>query len=808
MDENILREREILREKTIHAEGALRALREFRQAIEQGRTADIPLGRRVILQTHEALTERIQEVLAKKARGYLGKYLCHLRKIPPEITAAICLRVLLNCVFGSEGMRRLQYVLHKIGTAIESEILAIYIKEHKPEYMGVVMNQIKRECSTNIENIQRKFRTAAVDLGIENKYWKTNERYAVAKIVLEQAFELGLFNFTRLDSQSKSDYYGIEASETLKKFFDDVEEHLKSHITFPVMIAPPRPWTNYYNGGYYIDELWSRAPMMKIRYMPHEYRRWVIKNLSEGAAEPAKRAMNKVQEVPYRVNCKVLQIARTALARGDGILGLPQTKGDAKPAFPFDASWDKNNATEHELEIFKLWKKHCKDWYINENTRQGRYLGVSAKIKELVSVQDEEAFYCPAFLDWRGRLYFRSTLNPQSADVVKGCMDFAHKKKLGSAGLYWLWFHIANCCGYDKADPDERVKWAKEHWDEIQVYLNDPLNIEPPQVDTCWSLLQAGYAMQEALAMDNPEDYECSVPVALDATCSGLQHYSAMFRDDVGGYYTNLIDDGSDEKHDIYKKVAEKAMELLPNFCDDPYLLKWWQEHGIPRAMAKRPVMTYVYGATLRSCIDYVYDAIIEEGIAIPDGYSGIKFCISVGKALREAVEQTVPKAKEGMQFLRKLVSSQPKEPLRWITPVGVPVINWTQSSCVKKLAIHSMGIDSIKVADTTGKYNVTKALNGISPNFIHSMDSSHLVKVINEFNGQILPIHDSFGTHACDVANLRHVLLNLLADMYEQYNDMTNIIQVTIPDEIYEYKPKPGNLDLQNIRVSRFAFC
>ena len=45
--------------------------------------------------------------------------------------------------------------------------------------------------------------------------------------------------------------------------------------------------------------------------------------------------------------------------------------------------------------------------------------------------------------------------------------------------------------------------------------------------------------------MENPEDYECRVPVALDATCSGLQHYSAMFRDSVGGYYTNLIDDGS-----------------------------------------------------------------------------------------------------------------------------------------------------------------------------------------------------------------------------------------------------------------------
>lgn len=801
-------EREIQREKMVHAEGALRALREFREAIEQGRTADIPLGRRVILQTHDALTQRLRDVISQKCRGIRAKYIGHLRRIDPEVTAAICLRVLLNCVFGSEGVRRLQYVLHKIGTAIESQILAVYIKEHKPQYMDVVMKQIKQEHSSSIQNIQRKFRTAALDLGIEKQYWKSTERYAVAKLVVEQAFELGLFEFNRISSGGKSDYYSIAPSDVLVNYFTDVEQHLKSHVTFPVMLAPPRPWTDFYTGGYYIDELWSRAPMMKIRYMPREFRRWIIDNLREGCCNPAKNAMNKAQSVPYRVNRKVLQIARTAISLGNGALGLPKSRGEQKPPFPFGENWKKDDATEKELQTFKFWKKKCKEWYTAENTRAGRFLGTISKIKELVQVQDEQAFYCPTFLDWRGRLYFRSTLNPQSADVIKGCMDFAEGKRLGKEGLYWLWFHIANCCGYDKADPDERVRWAQEHWTQIQVFLNDPLNIDPPEVDTCWSLLQAGYAMQDALMMENPEDYECRVPVALDATCSGLQHYSAMFRDSVGGYFTNLIDDGSAQKHDIYKKVAEKAMEILPEFCDDPFLLEWWKEHGIPRAMAKRPVMTYVYGATLRSCIDYVYDALREEGIKIPDGYSGIKLCIVVGKALRRAVEQTVPKAKEGMQFLRKLVSSQPKEPLRWITPAGVPVINWSQSSCLKKLAIHSMGIDSIKVADTTGKYNITKALNGISPNFIHSMDSSHLVKVINEFDGAILPIHDSFGTHACDVGRLRNVLLNLLADLYEQYNDMPSIIQVNLTDKILEYKPTAGDLDLQGIRNSRFAFC
>ena len=68
--------------------------------------------------------------------------------------------------------------------------------------------------------------------------------------------------------------------------------------------------------------------MMKIRYMPREFRRWIIDNLREGCCNPAKTAMNKAQSVPYRVNRKVLQIARTAISLGNGALGLPKSRGE------------------------------------------------------------------------------------------------------------------------------------------------------------------------------------------------------------------------------------------------------------------------------------------------------------------------------------------------------------------------------------------------------------------------------------------------------------------------------------------------
>ncbi|WP_411016480.1 DNA-directed RNA polymerase, partial [Salmonella sp. s40490] len=93
-----------------------------------------------------------------------------------------------------------------------------------------------------------------------------------------------------------------------------------------------------------------------------------------------------------------------------------------------------------------------------------RQHGILSRIQELVKYQDEERLYFPTFIDWRGRLYFRSSINPQSNDCIKGCLEFAEGKPLGKTGLKWLKIHVANCCGYDKHDPDLKEKWCDDNW--------------------------------------------------------------------------------------------------------------------------------------------------------------------------------------------------------------------------------------------------------------------------------------------------------------------------------------------------------
>ena len=800
-DEEIKMEAEYERE--FYNNGLARAARELDNAIMQGRLPDTAIGKHIIGKVFDALHEQMEEAI-KPSVGYGGKYRKHLRELDVDTSLMIGLRTVL--AYGSqpdETARGLAQIISKVGHAIETEIMARRLGEVKPWYSGIIQEQVREQCVHDVGIIKAKYCTAYKHIGYDLQYWTDDERRGVGTTVLNVLYNNGIFS-TVAGNRKHSTY--IVLSDEIHKFIEEHYDHIRPMIQFPVMKVKPLPWNGMWNGGYFIPELRNRSPMMKIKGMPKESRKWILDRLGCDGDIAVRTGMTKAQETPYRVNKRVLEVARLAFANPKGILGLPPHGPRPKPEFPFPDTWDKETATEEEHERFTRWKADMKEWYTYENTRAGQKAGLAGKLRYLSEIQDFDRWYCPAFIDWRGRVYFRSTVNPQSADVIKGCIDFAEGKELGEEGLFWLKVHVANCCGYDKKTFELRAKWTDEHWDEIKAFLDNPLEVDPPEVDTAFTLLQAGWDLERALSLPDPTKHISHVPVAMDATCSGLQHYSAMLRDEVGGYYTNLVISDSDEKHDIYKAVAVKAMELLPKMTNDPVILAWWQEHGVPRSMAKRPVMTYVYSATLRSCIDYVTAELSNSGVKPPEGYSYVKFCTPIGKALRAAVEATVPKAKEGMDTLKKLVRDV-KEPLKWITPVGVPVVNYKDDFIAKYVQLNCMGIYRLKYGSSGTKYNILKAQNGISPNFIHSMDSSHLIKVVNAFDGNLLCIHDSFGTHACDVSVLRSVLLKEFVDLYMDYSPKDHFILSPEQREELQF-PTHGTLCLENVLNSTFAFC
>ena len=69
------------------------------------------------------------------------------------------------------------------------------------------------------------------------------------------------------------------------------------------------------------------------------------------------------------------------------------------------------------------------------------------------------------------------------------------------------------------------------------------------------------------------------------------------------------------------------------------------------------------------------------------------------------------------------------------------------------------------------------KFTNALPPNFIHSIDAYHMRRVINRLRASLpnlgfWPVHDAFGTHACDVEMMRGAVRGEFHDLHEEIHD------------------------------------
>ena len=818
--------RQIALEEEYSTTSLIAGQQQIIDAFKQGRAADVGTGRILLAKAYEAGLVQFQEYLQKPSRGIAGKYRKLLHGAPAEVLVMASIREIINGCANPEP-QPMQDVLRAIGRVIESECMLSCMEQINGRYTDRTVEYLDSAGTKSVSHRYRTFLAGARNMGLEWEGWSLDERLQTAKILVGELYEsTGLFRWSTNIYSAGTSMYHLQASDELAKHFQEVQGAARALVRHPPMLLQPMAWENQYEGGYLTEWFRHHSPMCGLRYIKREHKEWILETLASPVSAPVRSAMTKAQSVPYRVNKDVLALLRKATAMRVGILGLPSFQPLVQPAFPLGDNWQKDEATEAELETFQFWKSQMAAWYTSENKRRGRHTGILSRLTELSRYQDEKALYFPTFIDWRGRLYFRSNLNPQSSDAVKGCIEFAKGKRLGDVGLKWLKVYVANCCGYDKHDPDIKAQWTDDNWLLITDFLNNPLEVDAPDPDTAFTLLQSGLALQEALAMPDPRDYICHVPVAMDATCSGLQHLSALTRDPVGAYYTNLIDNGTEQKSDIYVRVAEiadsskarhstrkvKVDGKVTEVVDDAVLENYWKDTPISRAMAKNPVMTYVYGSTLLSTIDTIALDMVDAGMECIKGADGkVVYSLSalatpVGRALREGVIETVPEATRIMKYLQNIVRKHKDHCMQWVSPVGVPVVNWAEGSEVKRINIRSMGVNMITMTVRDNTYNTRAASNGVVPNFVHSKDAAHLCMTINAFDGDILPIHDSFATHPSDVPEMHMALRSTFVTLYSQYKLESFLDFNSIDEEEYPI-PEQGNLNLDEVLTSRFMF-
>ena len=97
---------------------------------------------------------------------------------------------------------------------------------------------------------------------------------------------------------------------------------------------------------------------------------------------------------------------------------------------------------------------------------------------------------------------------------------------------------------------------------------------------------------------------------------------------------------------------------------------------------------------------------------------------------------------------------------------------------------------------------------NAISPNFVHALDASHLTMVANKMADDgihMVGIHDSYGTHPCDVDRMHEHIRREFVNLYNRPNLLATFLwDVGATAEI----PERGSLNLEDVLTSEFMFC
>ena len=530
--------------------------------------------------------------------------------------------------------------------------------------------------------------------------------------------------------------------------------------------------------------------------------------------------LNTLQHTAWKINRPLLAIIRSLWDSGQEWGGLPAREDRPLPSYPFNkepAAMD-----EEEKQQFKNWSKKRNEIYTFNNRTVSKRIQVerTLQIGEQYSKYDE--FYYVWQNDFRSRKYASSTfMSPQSADWSKALLVFRDGKPINNwDDARWLCIHGANLYGNDKVTLDQRESWAWDNADEIKRVADNPYdNVWWLDADKPYQFL--GWCLEFTGLVRHGWGFMSNFPTSVDGSCNGLQHLSAILRDERGGRATNLIP--ATLPQDIYTEVADEAMKaVLKDAEQGEILAKKFIEFGINRALTKRPVMIVPYSGTIHSCRTYIDEAIrdrIEKGEPDIFGDDLFKASAYLSKHVWSAINGVIESARQVMDYIKEVgaVYAEHNRHMEWVTPTNWLVMQNYNEVDKKRIWTHINGATVALIFNKDRENEVSKrrTASGASPNFIHSMDAAAMTKTINMCKKQGIKdfamVHDSYGTHSSDMPRLSEVLREEFVRLYTEHDVLTELREhatVVLGTNDVPQPPAKGNLDLQNILKSQYFFA
>ncbi len=619
--------------------------------------------------------------------------------------------------------------------------------------------------------------------------------------------------FSRLNQLRRGRKIGVlVANQTLVDLMkrEPRGDFLARHLP---MVVEPEPWTSFSKGGF----LEYPAPLVRLKDNRKDQQIYSEAAIARGDMDQVLKGLDVLGRTAWNINRLVFNAMLEAWNTGEALAEIP-------PIAPSITIPVEPDSTEDPMKR-RTWLKAVK---AAENQRSGLH-SVRCFMNfqmEIARAFRDQTFYFPHNVDFRGRAYpIPPYFNHMGADHVRGLLTFAKGKPLGEAGLRWLQVHLANVFGYDKASLSDRASFAMENIENIRDSATNPLGGKRWWLDAedPWQCLAACFELKAALELPDPTAYVSHLPVHQDGTCNGLQHYAALGGDTWGAKQVNL--EPGDRPADVYSAVADivRASIAEDAECGDPNAQALLGK--IKRKVVKQTVMTNVYGVTFAGArkqvlkqLDALYPTLqAESGVpammlasyiatkifqALSTMFSGahdIQNWLGEvgGRVCRALTPEQVERIVDGepVDILeggkRKRATStgsgssstkvskranddilgQFRSTLVWTTPLQMPVVQPYRKAATRTIETCLQDL-ILSVPARSDPVHRRKQLQAFPPNFIHSLDASHMLLSALECDALGLTfaaVHDSFWTHAADINTMNRVLRDAFVRIHSE---------------------------------------
>ena len=519
-----------------------------------------------------------------QGKGNKPRWYKPFKAVRTDLTASLAVNCFIDAAAKKWSLTKAREQTARTFVALLYEQVVEGNSERRREYQRF-KNRMMRQLGDTYRRVDL-FHARAKELGFDiEQYQKKSVLQALGAELMNYVMLAGLTHYKKERKEGdKNKTRYLVLSDEIRASLDKRNNQLDLMSPYySLMSTQPNEWRRHEDG-------WSKSgaynsnrlnfTLHVVRHMGAAQKQEIEDRIENGKMEACLSALHTIQNTPYCINPYVVEAIQWVIDndKSAGLENWPNIKqletvsyagkdyivGERVP----DEDWEALQDDDQKKLAKKLRQARASNLAADGNTTNlTRYVNADPEaLGEAQRLLTEDELFMPHNWDNRSRVYPVNTMSHHDADYIRAMFLFQNEWEVTEDNVGWLILQMANTYGnkIDKLTGEEKALWVEENEEDIRLCGRDIAasyhiwsGAEEP-----FQFLAACHEYEkyeDAKAFG--EKYSSSLPIAVDASQSGVQHFALSLLDAEDAKRVNLS--ASDERGDIYEDCLEVAKRLM-----------------------------------------------------------------------------------------------------------------------------------------------------------------------------------------------------------------------------------------------------